>query len=398
MTNSILGKNILIGVTAGIAAYKICELVRGYKKQGANVKVLMTENAQKFVSPLVLSCLSENKVYCSQFDYSEYDVEHISLAKWADIFVIAPLTANTISKLANGICDNLLTTVFCAFTKQVLLVPAMNVDMYENNIIQNNLDRLRNSNTTILEPAEGFLACGVTAKGRMPELDVILEETIKIFDKNKKNKKVLLTAGGTKENIDPVRYVGNYSSGKMGIALADEAYKAGFEVVLVSTVAVDKPYQVINVVSADEMFEAVKQEFPTSDYLIMAAAVADFKPINIAEQKIKKSDKDTFVIEMVKNPDILKEMGKIKTDKQVVIGFCAESENLLNNATKKLHEKNIDFIVANDISRSDIGFNSNDNEVTILGNDGSSCILPKMSKMDIAKNIIQKCILDKIKG
>jgi len=265
MQNVIKSKNILIGVTAGIAAYKVCELVRLYKKQGANVKVLMTENAQKFVSPLVLSCLSENKVYCEQFDYSEYDVEHISLAKWADIFVIAPLTANTISKLANGICDNLLSTTFCAFTKTVLLVPAMNVDMYENNIIQNNLDKLRNANTTILEPVEGFLACGVTAKGRMPEPEAILEETIKIFTKNKKNKKILITAGGTKENIDPVRYIGNYSSGKMGIAIADEAYKQGFDVTLIATVAVDKPYPVINVVSADEMFEAVKREFATSD-------------------------------------------------------------------------------------------------------------------------------------
>jgi len=393
MQNVIKSKNILIGVTAGIAAYKVCELVRLYKKQGANVKVLMTENAQKFVSPLVLSCLSENKVYCEQFDYSEYDVEHISLAKWADIFVIAPLTANTISKLANGICDNLLSTTFCAFTKTVLLVPAMNVDMYENNIIQNNLDKLRNANTTILEPVEGFLACGVTAKGRMPEPEAILEETIKIFTKNKKNKKILITAGGTKENIDPVRYIGNYSSGKMGIAIADEAYKQGFDVTLIATVAVDKPYPVINVVSADEMFEAVKREFATSDYLVMAAAVADFKPVNVAEQKIKKSNKDTFVVEMVKNPDILKEMGKIKTDKQVIIGFCAESENLLNNATKKLQEKNVDFIIANDISRSDIGFNSNDNEVTILAKDATTVALPKMSKQDVAKNIIQKCII-----
>lgn len=392
MTNSIFGKNILIGITAGIAAYKICELVRLYKKQGANVKVVMTENAQKFVSPLVLSCLSENKVYCSQFDYSEYEVEHISLAKWADIFVIAPLTANTISKLANGICDNLLSTTFCAFTKKILLVPAMNVDMYENDITQCNLDRLRNANTTILEPVEGFLACGVTAKGRMPEPETILNETIEIFDKNKKNKKILLTAGGTKENIDPVRYVGNYSSGKMGIALADEAYKAGFDVTLISTVAVNKPYQVINVVSADEMFEAVKQEFPTSDYLIMAAAVADFKPINIAEQKIKKSDKDTFLVEMVKNPDILKEMGKIKTENQIIIGFCAESENLLDNATKKLKEKNIDFIVANDISRNDIGFNSDYNEVTILSSTQENVTLERMSKADIARNIIEICI------
>lgn len=392
MTNSIFGKNILIGITAGIAAYKICELVRLYKKQGANVKVVMTENAQKFVSPLVLSCLSENKVYCSQFDYSEYEVEHISLAKWADIFVIAPLTANTISKLANGICDNLLSTTFCAFTKKILLVPAMNVDMYEKDITQCNLDKLRNANTTILEPVEGFLACGVTAKGRMPEPETILNETIEIFDKNKKNKKILLTAGGTKENIDPVRYVGNYSSGKMGIALADEAYKAGFDVTLISTVAVNKPYQVINVVSADEMFEAVKKEFPTSDYLIMAAAVADFKPINIAEQKIKKSDKDTFLVEMVKNPDILKEMGKIKTENQIIIGFCAESENLLDNATKKLKEKNIDFIVANDISRKDIGFNSDYNEVTILSSTQENVTLERMSKADIARNIIEICI------
>lgn len=384
------GKKILLGISAGIAAYKCCELVRAFIKQGAEVKVVMTPNAKEFVSPLVLTTLSKNKVYIEQFDYQNYDIEHISLANWADIFVLAPATANTISKIANGICDNLLTSIMCAFTKPKLLVPAMNVDMYENNLIQANLGKLEGLGFDILPPEDGFLACGVNAKGRMADLEKIIEKVSEIFSKNKLDKKIVITTGGTKENIDPVRYVGNYSSGKMGIAIADEAYNNGAEVILISTVKVDKPYKVINVTSALEMSDAVKEEFVSADCLIMAAAVADFRPIEVAEQKIKKTNKETFVVEMVKNPDILKEMGKIKKDNQIIVGFCAESENLLNNAQKKLLEKNVDFIAANDISRSDIGFGSDFNEMTLIAKNGNKTIIPKATKTDVAKIILGK--------
>lgn len=389
---ALTNKKILLGITGGIAAYKTCELIRLLQKKGAEVKVVMTDNAKEFVSSLTLSVLSKNKVYCEQFNYTDYDVEHVALTNWADLFLIAPMTANTISKVANGICDNLLTSTICAFNKKIILAPAMNVEMWENKTIQENLNKLKKLNFSIIEPEEGYLACGINAKGRMADLENILKFVEEYFLSQKKNKKILITTGGTKENIDPVRYVGNYSSGKMGIALADEAYALGYDVTLISTVNAKKPYPIIMVKSAENMFDAVKNEFATTDYLIMAAAVADFKPINISEQKIKKEGKETFVIEMVKNPDILKEMGKIKKDNQKIIGFCAESENLIANATKKIKEKNIDFIVANDISRSDIGFGSDYNEVVIIAKNGERINVSKQSKNNIAKEILSFCI------
>ena len=388
------GKNILLGITAGIAAYKTCELVRKFQKQGAQVTVVMTPNAEKFVSPLVLASLSKNKVYCEQFDYKNYDIEHISLAQKADIFVIAPATANTISKIAHGICDNLLTSVACAFNKPILLVPAMNVNMYENRLIQENITKLEAlENFFVLPPEEGELACGVCAKGRMAELDRIIEKTSEIIAANAINRKVIITAGGTKENIDPVRYIGNYSSGKMGMALADEAYNLGCNVVLISTFQVEKPYRVVVAQSAEKMLESIKKEFTDADCLIMAAAVADFKPVKISSQKIKKSGKDIFSIEMVQNPDILKEISKIKRNGQIVVGFCAESENLLLNANKKLIEKNLDFIAANDISRSDIGFASDFNEITLISKSGAQKFIPRTTKIEVAKIILSECLI-----
>ncbi len=386
------GKHILLGVTAGIAAYKTCELIRKLKKLSAEVTVILTPNAKEFVSPLVLSTLSQNKVYCEQFDYSDYRIDHISLTQKADLFLIAPADANTISKIASGIADNLLTSTVCAFNKPVALAPAMNVNMYENPIIQNNLSTLKNLGYYVIPPEEGFLACGVNAKGRMANLDSIVKEISLLLKPVIFNKKIIVTAGGTKENIDPVRYVGNYSSGKMGIALADEAYKLGFEVLLISTFELDKPYKTILAKSADEMYKVLQSEFLTADCLIMAAAVADFRPLNQSKQKIKKDGKEIFTLEMVKNVDILKEMSKIKKENQLLIGFCAESENLLANATKKIKEKNIDFIAANDISREDIGFGSDFNEITLISKDGKQKLISKTTKLEAAKIILKECL------
>ena len=386
------GKHILVGVSAGIAAYKICELVRLFKKAGAAVTCVMTPNAEHFVSPLVLATLSQNKVYKDQFDYKDYEIEHISLTDRADILVLAPATANTISKIANGICDNLLTSTVCAFSKTKIIVPAMNVNMYENPIIQENLNKLEKLGYIVLQPEIGELACGVVAKGKMISPESIFEKTSEYLMYEKKSKKVLITTGGTKENIDPVRYIGNYSSGKMGIALADEAYSQGYDVTLVSTVDLEKPYCVLKVQTAQEMLECVQEQFVTSDALIMAAAVADYRPLSIAEQKIKKEDTDGLTIKLVKNPDILKEISKIKKNHQIVIGFCAESENLIANAQKKIIDKKLDFIAANDISRSDIGFNSDFNEINIFSKDGKSKLIEKTTKREAAKIIISECL------
>ena len=384
------GKNILIGITGGIAAYKICELIRMYKKEGANVRVVCTPNALNFVTKLTLQNLSQNEVGVEEFDVKEYKPEHISYADEADIMVIAPATANTISKLANGICDNLLTSIACAFRKPVIIAPAMNCNMWENPIIQENLIKLKRLSYEILEPESGFLACGYEGKGRLCSLDKIFNMTVqKLFGKQiLSGKKVVITAGGTIEEIDPVRYISNYSSGKMGISLADTAYSLGAEVVLISTVNVDKKYRVVNVKSATDMQNAVNSEFSDADCVIMAAAVADYRAKNIADQKMKKTSDDEITIELVKNPDILKEISAKKTT-QIVVGFCAESENLISNAKEKLSQKGCDYLIANDISRKDIGFSSDYNEVTILNKSGNSTKLDRASKMEIAKQIFE---------
>ena len=384
------GKNILIGITGGIAAYKICELIRMYKKEGANVRVVCTPNALNFVTKLTLQNLSQNEVGVEEFDVKEYKPEHISYADEADIMVIAPATANTISKLANGICDNLLTSIACAFRKPVIIAPAMNCNMWENPIIQENLIKLKRLSYEILEPESGFLACGYEGKGRLCSLDKIFNMTVqKLFGKQiLSGKKVVITAGGTIEEIDPVRYISNYSSGKMGISLADTAYSLGAEVVLISTVNVDKKYRVVNVKSATDMQNAVNSEFSDADCVIMAAAVADYRAKNIADQKMKKTSDNEITIELVKNPDILKEISAKKTT-QIVVGFCAESENLISNAKEKLSQKGCDYLIANDISRKDIGFSSDYNEVTILDKSGNSTKLDRASKMEIAKQIFE---------
>lgn len=409
------GKNILIGITGGIAAYKICELIRMFKRANANVRVICTPNALNFVTKLTLQNLSQKEVGIEEFDVQNFKPEHISYADEADIMVIAPATANTIGKIANGICDNLLTSVVCAFRKPVIIAPAMNCNMWENPFVQRNIKKLTDAGYKILEPESGFLACGYEGKGRLCALDKIFEETVQHItstrhsvpdteshyrsdcaiadqvrnDDEIKKQKYIITAGGTIEDIDPVRYISNYSSGKMGIALADEAYKNGNEVVLITTVDVERPYKVVKVKSALEMQAAVNAEFETANVIIMAAAVADYRVKNKSEQKMKKTFAEEIALELVKNPDILKELCTRKTH-QLIVGFCAESENLLQNAKEKIQKKGCDFLIANDISRSDIGFSSDYNEVTILKKDGETKKLQRASKSEIARQILKE--------
>ena len=380
------GKTVLIGITGGIAAYKICELIRKYKRANANVKVVCTPNALNFVTKLTLQTLSKNNVYVEEFDIKDYNPEHISLADEADIMVIAPATANTVSKIANGICDNLLTSVACAFTKPVIIAPAMNCNMWENPIIQENLHKLH---YTILEPESGFLACGYSGKGRLCSVDKIFDKTVELINyKPLIGKKIVVTSGGTIEEIDPVRYISNYSSGKMGLALADCAKSMGAEVTLITTKDVSRKYDVIKVKSALDMKSAVEREFDNFDCLIMAAAVADFRVKEASEEKIKKTDDNEMTLALVKNPDILKEISKKKGEK-IVVGFCAESENLLENAKEKIAKKGCDYLIANDISRKDIGFSSDYNEVVILDKNGIVKKLEKTDKMTIARQILE---------
>ena len=384
------GKTILIGITAGIAAYKICELIRMYKREGANVRVMVTPNALNLVTALTLESLSQNEVFVDNFGIKEYKPEHISLCDEADIMVIAPATANTISKIANGICDNLLTTTVCAFNKPIIIAPAMNTNMWKNQFVQDNVSKLEKTGYHILNPESGFLACGTTGEGRLCSLDKIYNKTLEILNQNKilSGKKIVISAGGTIEKIDPVRYISNYSSGKMGTALADAAYKMGADVTLVSTFDIQKPYNVIKTESAVEMENVITKYNNNVDCIIMAAAVADYRVKDYSEQKMKKTSEDEIQISLVKNPDILKELSSVVTATKIV-GFCAESENLLENAKVKIKNKGCDFLIANDISRKDIGFSSDDNEVYIIDRNLNVKHIDKTSKSELAYKILE---------
>ena len=416
-------KNILIGISAGISAYKICELVRMYRKAGANVRVVLTPNALNLVTKLTLETLSNNEVYVNNFEIDEYKPEHIALTE-SDIFVIAPATANTIGKIANGIYDNLLLSTACAFSKPILIVPAMNTNMWNNPIVQENLTKLSKLGYHILEPASGYLACGTSGIGRMREVEEIFDKTVDIMTPKLKGKKILITAGGTKEKIDPVRYISNSSSGKMGLALADAAYSMGAEVTLVSTFKTDKPYLNYVTETALEMEKIVKEQTPFQDCVIMAAAVSDYRVENYAKEKIKKGGKcigpdgettsliasgggectnpdgNSITLKLVENPDILKEICLLPptltlpdgegTRKPIIVGFCAESENLIENAKIKIQHKGCDLLVANDISRKDIGFDSDSNEVYIINRELNIKHIEKDTKQNIAKRILEE--------
>ena len=386
----IQNKNILIGITGGIAAYKICALIRDFKKSGAEVKVVCTPNALNFVTKLTLQNLTQNNVFIEEFDIKDWKPEHISLSDWADIMLIAPATANSISKISQGIADNLLTSIACAFSKKMIIAPAMNCNMWQNEGVKENIKKLETRGAEILEPETGFLACGYTGKGRLCSLEKIynaVDEALNYSDKLKAQK-VVVTAGGTIEDIDPVRYISNYSSGKMGLSIAKAAYDMGAQVVLITTKDFECPFKTVKVKSAIEMQNAIYEEFDNTNYLIMSAAVADYRVKNYSEQKLKKGNEETITLELVKNPDILAELCKNKTS-QVVVGFCAESENLTENAKSKIEKKGCDYLVANDISRRDIGFNSNDNEVIILDKEGNINKFEKASKKVIARKILE---------
>lgn len=383
-------KNILIGVTGGIAAYKSANIVSKLKKKGYNVKVIMTENATKIITPLTLETLSRNRVYVDMWDKTpHFEVEHISLADWADVVLVAPATYNIVGKVANGIADDMLSTVISACKKPVYFALAMNVNMYENPILRDNVEKLRRYGYRFIEADEGFLACNVNAKGRLKdeeEIVEILEHDNVCREQIFAEKKILITAGRTEEAVDPVRYLSNRSSGQMGYALAKSAVKLGAEVILVSgPTNLSKPLGVkefIQVRSAQEMYEECIKRFPNVDIAIACAAVADYKPKYYSNEKIKKKDGELTII-LDRNPDILFEMGKIK-DKQILVGFAAETENLLENALGKLERKNLDMIVANDANN----MQKSTNEIFIIKGKESIKPIPEKKKEELAYDIL----------
>ena len=389
-------KCVIVGVTAGIAAFKACTLVSSLRKQGHEVHVLMTEGAQQFVTPLTFQTLSGTKVITDIFtvDYIP-EVHHIALADKADAFVVAPATADFIAKAANGIADDMLTSTFLAADCPKLVVPAMNTHMLENPATQRNIKQLQEDGIYVMDSASGYLACGDTGKGRMPEPDRIEDALQEVMSTRHylKGRKILITAGPTKEAIDPVRYITNHSSGKMGYALAREARNAGAEVTLVAgDTNLPDPYHVnvVRVSSAKEMEEAVLSNSDAYDAIIMAAAVADYTPAEVAAEKIKKTEGD-LKIELRRTTDILMELGRKKREGQVLIGFAMETQDLMANAAKKLHDKRADYIVANSIREQGAGFGGDTNIVTILSKDGEKS-LGLLSKDETAAMILANCL------
>ena len=404
-------KNIILGVTGGIAAYKCVDLVSRLRKQGANVHVILTKGAQNFVTETAMREISGNPVVTSMWqEIQQYDVEHIALAQLADVVLVAPATANVIAKCACGMADDMLTTTLLATKAPVFFAPAMNTNMYENSITQQNLHTLQERGCHIIEPAAGHLACGTSGVGRMPEPQELVEILADFFATGKElaesdevdsrqhlaeeldfsGLNILVTAAGTREPIDPVRYIGNRSSGKMGYAIAEAARDLGANVTLISGPSALTPLAGVNffkVESARDMRRLVLENFPESQIVIKAAAVADYRVKNVADHKIKKNDEElTLVLE--KNPDILKELGQKKQKGQVLVGFAAETQNLIQYAQSKLEKKNLDMIVANDVSKPQAGFNVDTNLIKLLKRDGSIEELPLMSKKDLAYIIL----------
>ena len=389
------GKKIVLGVTGSIAAYKIAGLASMLVKQHADVHVIMTKNACNFINPITFETLTKNKCLVDTFDRNfEFSVKHVSLAQSADVFLIAPASANVIGKVANGICDDMLTTTVCATRKPVLISPAMNTGMYENPIVQDNLKKLASFGYTIIEPATGRLACGDNGKGKMPEPEELFDNILLAIAREKdfEGKRVLISAGPTQEAIDPVRYITNHSSGKMGYALAKMAKLRGADVTIVSGPVSIKPFSGINVVdvkSAEDMFEAITSRSEDADIVIMCSAVADYTPAVYSEQKVKKHEDEDMSIQLSRTKDILQHLGQHKREKQVLVGFSMETEDLINNSKAKLEKKNVDFICANSISTNQTGFGVDTNKVTIISkNDITE--LPLCSKEDTADKILDR--------
>ncbi len=385
--------NIIIGISGGIAAYKTPLLIRLCKKAGFSVKVVCTRNALHFVTPLTLETLSQEKVYSDVFsDTEEYTTEHISLTDKADAMIVAPATANIIAKFAHGIADDALSTTFLSFNKQVFIAPAMNTKMYENEATQKNIDTLKKRGVIFIEPDSGFLACGYDGKGRMSEPEQIFTTVMGFYDNMSLflNKNVLVTAGPTQEPIDPVRFIGNRSSGKMGFALAEAFALQGARVTLISgpvNISTTHPnIQLIPVKTADEMFDACKKAFPKNQLTVMSAAVADYAPAQPANSKLKKHNQK-LQIELKPTPDILKYLGSLKKKNQILVGFALESDNETKNAIQKLNNKNLDCIVLNSLKDKGSGFEVDTNKVTILTPD-TSLQLPLMSKKETAMQIV----------
>lgn len=388
--------SIVLGVSGGIACYKAVELVRLMIKAGMTVRVIMTRGAMEFVTPLTFQTLSGSPVATETFNLTqESEIGHINLADSADLFVIAPATANIIGKIANGIADDLLTTVLMATQAQVLIAPAMNIHMYDNPILQENLRKLRRVGYRVMEPGDGFLACGYEGKGRLPEPEQIFEEVCRLLKKKDlAGERLLVTAGPNREPIDPVRYVSNRSSGKMGYAVARAALRRGAQVTLVSgPTALEPPAgaRVLSVETAKEMLAAVQKEFPSCSAVVMAAAVADYHVAEVADKKLKRG-KGPLEIRLEPNADILKELAAAKGGK-LLIGFAAETNDLLANAQKKLREKNLDLIVANDVTQEGSGFDGNTNIATLIDRSGAARSLPMMTKDELADKILDQLLI-----
>jgi phosphopantothenoylcysteine decarboxylase/phosphopantothenate--cysteine ligase len=390
-------KHILLCVTGGIAVYKAAALTSKLVQKGANVKVIMTESASKFVSPLTFQALSRNEVFMDTFDEKNPKViAHIDLADWADLVIVAPATANIIGKIANGIADDMVTTTLLATSAPVWIAPAMNVHMYEHPAVKRNMETLARDGYQLIEPSEGFLACGYVGKGRLEEPENIVTLIEHYFahplqPSPLKDKTIMVTAGPTREKIDPVRFLTNHSTGKMGYAIAKEAARLGANVILISgPTSLTPPNHVtfISVESAHEMYEKVMHFYKSSDIVIKSAAVADYKPKNVYEQKMKKKNGD-LIIELERTTDILKELGKAK-EKQILIGFAAETNDVEKYARKKLETKNLDMIVANNVSQNGAGFATDTNIVTIFHKNGESIKYPQMSKEEVAKVILKE--------
>ena len=390
------GKTVVVGVCGGIASYKMANCVSMLKKLNANVNVVMTKNATNFINPITFETLTGNKCLIDTFDRSfQFHVEHVSLGKRADIMLIAPATANVIGKIANGIADDMLTTCTMAMRCEVIVVPAMNTAMYNNPIVQDNISKLRRFGYTVIEPDSGYLACGDDGDGKMPDESVLIDYVLQkiAYEKDMKGINVIISAGPTQEAIDPVRYISNHSTGKMGYELAKAASRRGANVTLVSGKTQLKApvfVKTINVVSAQEMFDAFEREYKDNDIIIKAAAVADYKPTTVATEKVKKKDGD-MSINLTRNPDIIKYMGENKKEGQFICGFSMETENMIENSKVKLKKKNIDMIVANNLKQAGAGFGTDTNVVTIITKNNQE-ELEMMTKEEVANVILSKIL------